>query len=158
MRLKREAFRHIEAEIFAYHDTLKYMQELRKNLTLGTEYREEKGLDVKVSGGGYVGSAVERRATKLADHVMLREMERITDAIYEVYSHAKDECREVVYLKYGLKISWAPPKDLVRLVESGRQRNMKHDALARKLNMAERTFFRYKNGFVYGVAEKIGWW
>ena len=43
-------------------------------------------------GGRYAGtSIVERRATKLADSVLLREMERITKAIQDTFSRAKYE-------------------------------------------------------------------
>ncbi len=34
MKLKRAAYRHIEAEIYAYHDTLKSIEELRRDIIL----------------------------------------------------------------------------------------------------------------------------
>ena len=37
-----------------------------------------------------ITSIVERRATKLADSVILREMERITKAIADTYARAKE--------------------------------------------------------------------
>jgi hypothetical protein len=64
VRLKRATYRHIEAEIYAYHDTLKAIDELRDEIILASRQEE---LGVAVSGGDYSASEVERRTTKLAD-------------------------------------------------------------------------------------------
>ncbi len=67
-----------------------------------------------VAGDRYAStSIVEHRATKLADSVLLREMERIIKAIQDTYARAKDEGRRVIWAKYGLAIDWQPPTELV---------------------------------------------
>lgn len=153
--MKRAAYRHIEAEIYAYHDTMKAIQELKQNIILAGR-QEAYGA---VVGDRYAGtSVVERRATKLADSILLREMERITKAIQDTYTRAKEEARRVVWVKYGLAIDWRPPVELVAQMEGRNRFDIRARDMADILAMDESTFHRYRTGFVYGVAEKLGWY
>ena len=43
MRLKRATYRHIEAEIYAYHDTLKEIEEMRRDIILSGGRQEAYG-------------------------------------------------------------------------------------------------------------------
>lgn len=157
MKLKRATYRHIEAEIYAYHDTLRTMEELRRDIILAGGLHEAYGA---VVGDRYAGtSIVERRATKLADSVLLREMERITRAIEDVYARAKEQARQVVWVKYGLALEgWEPPAELAARMEGRNRFDMSPDDMAEVLNVDRATFHRYRSGFVYGVAERLGWW
>ena len=155
MKLKRATYRHIEAEIYAYYDTLKAIEELRTDIILAGR-QEAYGA---VVGGRFAGtSIVERRATKLADSLLLREMERITKAIADTYARAKEECRRVVWVKYGLAIGWEPPAELAARMEGRNRFDMRARDMAGILAMDESTFHRYRTGFVYGVAERLGWY
>ena len=156
MKLKRATYRHIEAEIYAYYDTLKAIQELRTDIILAGR-QEAYGA---VVGGKFAGtSIVERRATKLADSVLLREMERITKAIEDTYAQAKEEGRRVVWVKYGLALEgWEPPAELAARMEGRNRFDMRARDMAGILAMDESTFHRYRTGFVYGVAERLGWY
>ena len=156
MKLKRATYRHIEAEIYAYYDTIRAIQELRADIILAGRQDDALG---SVVGGRYAGtSIVERRATKLADSVLLREMERITKAISETYARAKEECRRVVWVKYGLAIDWRPPAELRERMQGRNRFDMSPDDMAEVLNVDRATFHRYRSGFVYGVAERLGWY
>lgn len=157
MKLKRATYRHIEAEIHAYYDTLKAIEELRRDIILAGQSEINYAA---VVGDRYSGtSIVERRATKLADSVLLREMERITQAIRDVYARAKEECRRVVWVKYGLALEgWRPPEDIRAKMEGRNRFDMGPEAMAEILNMDRATFHRYRSGFVYGVAERLGWY
>ena len=156
MKLKRATYRHIEAEIYAYQDTLKAIDELRQDIILAGGRQEAY---VAVVGGRYAGtSIVEKRATKLADSLLLREMERITQAIRDVYARAKEECRRVVWVKYGLAIGWEPPAELAARMEGRNRFDMSVWEMAEILAVDESTFHRYRTGFVYGVAERLGWY
>ena len=156
MKMKRATYRHVEAEIYAYYDTLKAMEEMRRDIILASGRREAYGA---VVGGRYAGtSIVERRATKLADSALLREMERVTRAIEVTYARAKEECRRVVWVKYGLAIGWEPPAELAVRMEGRNRFDMSPDDMAEVLNVDRATFHRYRSGFVYGVAERLGWW
>jgi RinA family phage transcriptional activator len=138
MRLKRAAYRHIEAEIYAYHDTLKEITRRRQDIILGgdTEIRPAIG------ASGYSGtSTVERRATKLADSLLLREMERITAAIENSFARLDEEKKKAIEYKY-----WGNGKD------------KRPAAAAQELNIDETTLRRWRGGFVYSIAEQLGWW
>jgi RinA family phage transcriptional activator len=150
--LKWQTRRHIEAEIVNYYDTLEQLGQLRDEIIHGTK-REESG---PVSGGDINTSTVERRATLLADHRLMIEMARITDAIKRVYGKAKTDGRRVVYVKYGLSIDWTPPQDLVEAVAA--DNDMTVERMSEILSMDKSTFCRYRTGFIYGVAEQLGWW
>ena len=155
MNMKRATYRHIEAEIYAYHDTLQAIEELRTDIILAGR-QEAYGA---VVGGKFAGtSIVERRATKLADSVLLREMERITKAIEDTYSRLKEIGRQVVWVKYGLAIGWEPPADLAARMHGRNRFDMSPDDMAEVLNVDRATFHRYRRGFIYGVAERLGWW
>ena len=156
MRLKRATYRHIEAEVFSYYDTLKAIQELRQEIILSNQHGELSA----VVGGKFAGtSIVERRATKLADSVLLREMERITRAIEDVYARAKEEGRRVVWVKYGLALEgWEPPAELAARMEGRNRFDMSPDHMAEVLAVDRATFHRYRSGFVYGIAERLGWY
>ena len=157
MKLKRATYRHIEAEIYAYHDTLQAIEELRRDIILAGGRQEAYGAAV---GGRYAGtSTVEKRATKLADSLLLREMERITQAIRDVYARAKEQARQVVWVKYGLALEgWEPPAELVARMEGRNRFDMSPDDMAEVLAVDRATFHRYRSGFVYGVAERLGWY
>ena len=156
MRLKRATYRHIEAEIYAYHDTLQAIEELRRDIILAGR-QEAYGA---VVGDRYAGtSTVEKRATKLADSLLLREMERITKAIRDTYARAKEEGRRVVWVKYGLALEgWQPPAQLAAQMEGRNRFDMRARDMAQMLAMDRATFHRYRSGFVYGVAERLGWY
>ena len=156
MKLKRATYRHIEAEIYAYHDTMQAIEELRTDIILGGR-QEAYG---NVVGDRFTGtSIVERRATKLADSVLLREMERITKAIEDTYARTKEEARRVIWVKYGLALEgWEPPAELVARMEGRNRFDMSPDDMAEVLNVDRATFHRYRSGFVYGVAERLGWY
>jgi RinA family phage transcriptional activator len=156
MRLKRATYRHIEAEIYSYYDTLQAIEELRRDIILAGGRQEAYGA---VVGDRYAGtSTVEKRATKLADSLLLREMERITRAIEDTYARAKEEGRQVVWVKYGLAIGWEPPAELAVRMEGRNRFDMSPDDMAEVLNVDRATFHRYRSGFVYGVAERLGWY
>ncbi len=155
MKLKRATYRHIEAEIFAYHETLQAIRDLRSDIILASR----QDLGTAAGGEGYITSQVERRATKLADSLLLREMERITRAIEDTYTRAKEEGRRVVWVKYGLALNgWQPPAELVARMERRNRFDMSPDDMAEVLAVDRATFHRYRSGFVYGVAERLGWY
>ena len=156
MKLKRATYRHIEAEIYAYYDTLQAIEELRRDIILAGK-QEAYGA---VVGGRYAGtSIVERRATKLADSELLKEMKRITKAIEDTYARTKDVARRVIWVKYGLALEgWEPPAELAVRMERRNRFDMSVREMAEILAVDDSTFHRYRTGFVYGVAEKLGWY
>ncbi|MGB9660675.1 MAG: hypothetical protein ACPL5F_01490 [Moorellaceae bacterium] len=154
MKLKRATYRHIEAEIYAYEETVKQIEQMEQDIIF------EGNAEIKpvAVNEGWRNSPVESRGTKLADYCLLQEMKRITKAIRETYMRCKEEAKRVIWVKYGLAIDWQPPEWL-RAAMAGRNRfDMTPDGMAMVLNMDRATFYRYKNGFIYGIAVRLGWY
>jgi len=101
MKLKRATYRHIEAEIYAYHDTCRAIRELRERI-IHSSGREEAY--IAAVGDGYASSAVEWRATKLADNIMLREKVHAELALQRAGGdrrRAYSECIQLVWRATG---------------------------------------------------------
>ncbi len=153
-RLKREAFRHIEAEICQYHRTLSQIEALRKAII---ESSSHDTLAAPPTSQGV--SNVERRATLLADSILLKEMERVTGAIAGTYHVAREECRRVIWIRYGLTLEgWYPPRNMDKALGKRNRVDLPVEEMCKILAMEDSTFHRFKNGFVYGVAERLGWY
>ncbi|WP_231967687.1 hypothetical protein [Thermanaeromonas toyohensis] len=133
---------------------MKRIEELRREIILSGES------PVAVAAGqeGYAESRVERRGTRLADSILLREMERITKAIADTYARAREEGRKVIWIKYGLAIDWEPPPEIKAQMEGRNRFDLTADQMADIASMDRATFHRYRSGFVYGIAERLGWY
>lgn len=154
MKLKRATYRHIEAEIYAYDQTLRAINDIRADIIYGG------GRDIETPiSHGYTGtSQVERRATRLADSLLLQEMQRITEAIAGAYAATKTAGRRVLWIKYDLAIDWQPPEELLQRMGGRDRHGLNVPQMAYILGIDESTFHRYRTGFVYAVAERLGWW
>lgn len=132
MKLSKATFRHIEKELYCYHDTKEYIKELREQIM------DEVPKDVVgIKPTGYRSSITEIKGTKLADHKLLREMERITKVIEEVYTRLPDERKRMIELKY-----WS---------------NLSTKQVAEKLHVDDSTIRRWRQAVVYAIALRLGW-
>ena len=155
MRLKRAAFRHIEAEISEYRNTLAHLEVLRRDI-IESSKNQELGMPAAATLGV---SGVERRATRLADSLLLREMERITEAIRATYSVANEQCRQVVWIRYGLTLEgWYPPRQWEKAAAGRAGLGMPVEEMCKVLSVDEATYHRYRSGFVYDIAGRLGWY
>ena len=64
----------------------------------------------------------------------------------------------MVRVRYGLAVGWEPPAELASRLEGRNRFDMRARDMAGILAMDESTFHRYRTGFVYGVAKKLGWY
>lgn len=149
MKLKRSTYRHIESEIYGYGDTVKAIADMRDEIINGGK-QDELGTTVT---GGMTSSPTERLATRLADSKLLREMEAITDAIRHVYEESREDTRRVIWARYRLAIGWTPPEHI-----KGHMVGLPSPVLASLLMMDESSFYRHRAGFIYAVAERLGWY
>ena len=135
-KIKKATFKHIEAELYSYHDTKKEIARLREEIMYDTQQ-----LDGNIGGNRTleVGRPTERIATRLLTHKTLRNLEEITEAIESVYNSLEKEQQGIVNMRY-----WAKPgKDW--------------DYIADTCMMGRRTAFNYREMIVLAIAEKIGW-
>lgn len=136
-KLRKATFKHIESELYSYHDTLKEISNLRKNIMFCTENEDEN-----IGGGknNLPSSPTERIATRLATHKMLIQMEEVTNAIYTVYAGLPEEYQKLVKLKY-----WTRPQLKT------------WEGIAESLHVNRATAMRWRDLIIYAIASVLGW-
>ena len=134
-KLRVGTIKHIEAELFDYHDTLKRIKERREELM--TDPAREEGMP---SSPTLPSSTVERYATRLTMDLQLKELERIASAVEHVYNLCDDSRKKLIRLKY-----WTKPQ-----LKSW-------DGIALELDISRATAFRWRDEIVQAVGEKLGW-
>jgi hypothetical protein len=79
-KLKKATFKHIESELYSYHDTLKEINNLRKDIMFTKENDDEN-----IGGGrsSFISSPTEQIATRLATHKRLGQLEEVTTCYSE---------------------------------------------------------------------------
>lgn len=135
-KLSRAAFRHIEAELYSYHDTLKQIDRLRKQIIFSNDNPDEN-----VGGGksNLPGRPTERIATRLLTDKRLEKLEEMAGAIEYAYNALSDDHRKVIKTKY-----WS-------------HKRLTWDDVATQLNMHRNTAMKLRRDVIYMIAEKIGW-
>lgn len=135
-KISRGAFRHVEAELYAYHDTLKEIEKMRADIL-------HAGPEPNLTGGGRpntpsdsVGLAVSR----LTGDKRLITLSEVTDAIKAVYERQEPSKQKLIRLKY-----WTKPQTLT------------WEGIAMELNVSRITAIRWRDDIVKTIAEKIGW-
>lgn len=134
--LSKAAFKHIEAELYSYHDTLKEIDRLRKEIMFC------KSNDDENLGGGrssVPGRPTERIATRLLTHKRLRNLEEMAEAIQYTYETLTDEHKKIIETKY-----WS-------------RKRLSWDDVATQCNMHRNTCYKLRREVVYMIADKIGW-
>lgn len=136
-KLKKATFKHIEAELYCYHDTLKEIERIRKDIMFCND-----SIDENVGGGrsNLPSSPTERIGTMLLTHRRLQQLETIANAIKTVYERVSDEHKRLIQLKY-----WTRPQRYT------------WDGLADQLNISKRQAMRWRDEIVYAIAEVLGW-
>lgn len=133
--LSRAAFKHIEAELYAYHDTVKEIDRLRREIMFG------KSLDDNVGGGrsSEPGRPTERIVTRLLTHKRLRNLEEMAEAINYVYEALSDDHKKLIRTKY-----WS-------------RKRLSWDDVSIQLCMHRNTAMKLRRDVIYMIADKIGW-
>jgi RinA family phage transcriptional activator len=137
LKLKKATFKHIESEIYSYHDTLREIDFLRKNIMFTKENDDEN-----IGGGksSFISSPTENIGTRLATHRKLTRLEEVTHAIEKVYTGLPDDYQKLVKLKY-----WTRPQTLT------------WEGIADKIPVSRRTAFNMRDEIVYAIGEVLGW-
>lgn len=135
-KLKKSTFNYIESELFAYHQTLKEIEELRKDIMFCSENADEN------TGGGrssFLSDPTGRISARLVTHKKLSRLEDIAKVIAEVYTSLDKDKQKLIDLKY-----WTKPQTKTWF------------GIAQELNVTERTARRWKNAIVQHIADKLG--
>lgn len=140
--IRKGTFKHVETELFDYHDTVKRIKERRDELMSNTvpEGRVIADTIPDFEPLRYQ-SSTERLGIRLAMDKQLQEMERIAKAIEHVYNMCDDERKELIRLKY-----WAKPQTLT------------WEGIAAQLHISRATAFRWRDEIIQALTEKLGWY
>jgi RinA family phage transcriptional activator len=136
-KLKKATFKHVESELYSYHDTLREINNLRKDIMFTKEIDDEN-----IGGGrnNLPSSPTERIATRLATHKRLTQLEEVTHAISQVYTGLPADYQKLVRLKY-----WTRPQLKT------------WDGIAEEIPVSRRTAFNMRDEVVYAIGEVLGW-
>lgn len=134
-KIRKGTFKHIEGELYTYHDTLKEIERLKKDIYLASPVLDEAGIRSNLPGDP-TGSKV----TTMLMHRRIQQLEQIADAIFEVYNRLPDEKKKLIKVVY-----WTKPQTLT------------WDGIAQKCNVNRSTAIRWRNEIVYAIAEFLGW-
>ena len=136
-KIRKDIFRHVEAELYAYPYRKREIERIR--LEIMSDSKEP----FVVGGKNSVrqpGDPTGKVAIKLASSARLMYLERVTDAIEQVYNSLPEPKQELICVKY-----WTHPQRLTTL------------GICEKIGISERTYQRWRNQIVWEIAEILGW-
>src|SRR5690606_2784502 len=136
IKLKPGTFKHVESELYGFHDTKKELVRLKNEILHASNPPSLEG----GGKGNLPGDPTGRTATLLVTHRRIEQLERIVEAIEAVYEALPREKQELVRLKY-----WTKPQTLT------------WEGIALKLHVSRATALRWRDEIVYAVAERLGW-
>ena len=134
--MRKSTVNYLESELIQYNSTQKRMNDLREEIQYPWQEHDEN------IGGGQsntISSTTERRATRLVTDRRLAHMERVSEAITNVYDNAAQVERDLMDLMYFDK----PRKYTV-------------DGVIDRLNVSRATFFRLKKRVLCNLADELG--
>jgi RinA family phage transcriptional activator len=139
--LHKDAFRHVESELYAYPNRKREIDRLR--LEVLSPFDEDPEDKTVVKGKNSVrnpGDPTGRTAVALASSARLVHLEQVKYAIDEVYNNLPEARQELIRLKY-----WTKPQRLTTL------------GICDNLRISESTFRRWRRKFIHDIAEILGW-
>lgn len=133
--VSKPTFKHIEAEFYKYHQTVREIKQLENEIIYETSRDENVG-----GGKGNLPSRpTERKATRLATHRELKYLKEVVYAIETVYNLASEEYKELIRLRY-----WS-------------NRDLTWDGIANELHMSRRKAISMRDEIIIATAELLGW-
>lgn len=135
-KIKKGTFRHVESELYAYHETKKEILRLKNEILHASAPPDMAG----GNRGSLPGDPTGRTAILLVTHRKIEQLELIVEAIESVAGRLPEKKRELVKLKY-----WTRPQTLT------------WDGIAMRLEVSRRTALNWREEIVYAVAGEIGW-
>lgn len=133
--VSKATFKHIEAELYKYKNTVEEVKKLRYNIIKSTP-------DENIGGGrsGQISNPTELLATRLDTHKQLDYLEDIVYAIETVYNISPQHYRKLINIRYFDK-----------------SRKLDWDTIAAELHCSKKTAQRWRDKIVNDVAEFLGW-
>ena len=136
-QLRSGAFKHVESELYHYHETLKELERMRYEILHGGAQ-----VDENIGGGksNLPGDPTGQKAIALVTNRQINELEKIVQAIDFVILALPLEKQKLVQKKY-----WDRPQTLT------------WDGIALELNVSRITAMRWRQEIVQAIGHLIGW-
>src|SRR5690606_37168517 len=136
-RLNPGTFKHVEAELFAYKDSVIELVWLPEEILHSTPDRY-KPMEGKRTA--WIPDPTGRAATLLSIHRRIEHLSMIVNAIQTVYERLPEEKKRLVEMYY-----W------------NRSRQWTLEGIAYELNTSRITVYRWRREIVEEIAAQIGW-
>lgn len=139
-KLQKATFKHIEAELYQYPNTVKEIKKRRMELLHPYLEEVDENQGQGVNSVRSISRPTERMATRLTADKRLRNLEEIAEAIESVYNDLNDKQKVFVRMRYWSGINNASPV-----------------MIAIETDVSERTVHNYKRRIVEAIGERVGW-
>lgn len=135
-RIEKSNFKTIESELYCYHESKKYLEELREEI-IESSAAQEIGVAVQ---SGTTGDTTGNKAVKLASSREILEVKRRLRAIEKVLGLLENNERKLklVQMKYF-------------------ERRYTDIGISMELDISERTFYNWRKEIIRLIAEQLGW-
>lgn len=140
MKPKKITFKHVEAEWYNYHETVREISRLRESIM--SPFDEEVDDPTVVKGANSVrevGNPTERMAVRLTTSKQLSYLNEIVHAIDRVYNALPDDLKKLVRVRYWSNKAYT------------------WDAIAYECHVSKRQAIRWRDEIVQATIEVLGW-
>jgi RinA family phage transcriptional activator len=137
IKVRKGTFKHIESELFAYHDTRKEIIRLRNDIMYPSKQQDDN------TGGGrgsMTSDPTGRAVIALSANARLVHMEALVHSIECVYERLPEDKKRLINLYY-----WSRPQLL------------SWEGIAQQLHINRATAFRWRDEIIYALTDRIGW-
>lgn len=124
-------FKHIEGELYHYHETKRELEHIRQEI-LHQASRPMNGMNIPDPTG--------EKATYLVNGLRIQHMTKVINAISDVYDTLPEEKRRLISLLY-----WEKPRQYT------------WEGIANKLHVSKRQAQRWRKSIVEDIAYRLGW-
>lgn len=136
VKIKQGTFKHIESELYSYHETKKEIEWLKKDILLSGHISDL----TKEGRTNIPGDPTGETAILMNTHRKIEQLERIVEAIEEIYGQLSEEKKKMIKLRY-----WTKPRTLT------------WEGIAKEIPAHRATVIRWRNEIIKAIADKLGW-
>jgi len=130
-KLSGGTFKHVESELYSFHETKKELHYLRTEILYKNQHSRSDHL---------ISDPTGEKATLLSTDRRIQHLEKVIDAITTVYEQLPKEKKKLVHLLY-----WKKPQ----------QYNW--EGIAAQVPISKRQAQRWRKSIVEQIAKRLGW-
>lgn len=136
MKLRKGTFKHIESELYYFHDTKREIEEIRNDII----HSSPPYYDDLTGWSNTKSDPTSRLGVALLTDRRLKQLERIVTSIEQVYNDLPPEKQNLIDLKY-----WTKPQLLT------------WEGISQRLSISRRQALRWRDQILHEIANRLGW-